>query len=163
MILQLLLALTLNSSCGVERGAVKYLTDPGAAKIVWTPRIATIAQLRAIPALKGKPTTRTKPEFQVYTLKRVLIKLVKVEADEDYHTVLADAQGNTMIVEIPSVNCEHNAHLKSLAADRKTVLTHVGRYADVTGVLFLDFKHGQTGVAPNAVELHPVVSVKIVK
>jgi hypothetical protein len=26
----------------------------------------------------------------------------------------------------------------------------------VTGVAFFDFDHGQTGVAPNANELHPV-------
>ena len=30
--------------------------------------------------------------------------------------------------------------------------------ATITGVAFFDFKHGQTGVAPNAIELHPVVS-----
>jgi hypothetical protein len=27
----------------------------------------------------------------------------------------------------------------------------------VTGVALFDFKHGQTGVAPNAIELHPVL------
>jgi hypothetical protein len=29
--------------------------------------------------------------------------------------------------------------------------------ASVTGVAFFDFDHGQTGVAPNAIELHPVL------
>jgi hypothetical protein len=29
--------------------------------------------------------------------------------------------------------------------------------AAVTGVAFFDFDHGQTGVAPNAIELHPVL------
>jgi hypothetical protein len=29
----------------------------------------------------------------------------------------------------------------------------------VTGVLFFDVPHGQTGVAPNAVELHPVIGI----
>jgi hypothetical protein len=29
--------------------------------------------------------------------------------------------------------------------------------ARVTGVAFFDFFHGQTGVAPNAIELHPVL------
>jgi hypothetical protein len=27
----------------------------------------------------------------------------------------------------------------------------------VTGVLFFDYPHGQTGVAPNAIEVHPVL------
>jgi hypothetical protein len=30
--------------------------------------------------------------------------------------------------------------------------------ANVTGVAFFDFQHGQTGVAPNAIELHPVLA-----
>ena len=29
--------------------------------------------------------------------------------------------------------------------------------ARVTGVAFFDFPHGQTGVAPNAIELHPIL------
>jgi hypothetical protein len=29
--------------------------------------------------------------------------------------------------------------------------------ARVLGVAFFDFKHGQTGVAPNAIELHPIL------
>jgi len=32
--------------------------------------------------------------------------------------------------------------------------------ARVTGVAFFDFKHGQTGVAPNAIELHPVLAFR---
>jgi hypothetical protein len=30
--------------------------------------------------------------------------------------------------------------------------------ARVVGVLFFDYDHGQIGVAPNAVELHPVLA-----
>jgi hypothetical protein len=29
--------------------------------------------------------------------------------------------------------------------------------ARITGVAFYDFLHGQTGVAPNGIELHPVL------
>jgi hypothetical protein len=32
--------------------------------------------------------------------------------------------------------------------------------ARVTGVAFFDFNHGQTGVAPNAIELHPVLAFR---
>jgi hypothetical protein len=31
------------------------------------------------------------------------------------------------------------------------------RRAKVTGVAFFDFKHGQSGVAPNAIELQPIL------
>jgi len=30
-------------------------------------------------------------------------------------------------------------------------------HARMVGVAFFDFKHGQTGVAPNAIELHPIL------
>ena len=30
----------------------------------------------------------------------------------------------------------------------------------VTGVRFFDFLHGQTGVAPNGIELHPVLDIQ---
>ena len=32
--------------------------------------------------------------------------------------------------------------------------------AQITGVAFFDFKHGQTGVAPNAIELHPILGFR---
>jgi len=32
--------------------------------------------------------------------------------------------------------------------------------ARVTGVVFFDFFHGQTGVARNAIELHPVLAFR---
>jgi hypothetical protein len=38
--------------------------------------------------------------------------------------------------------------------------TYVGQRATLTGVRFFDFKHGQTGVADNAVEVHPVFGFK---
>jgi hypothetical protein len=34
------------------------------------------------------------------------------------------------------------------------------RRAAVTGVAFFDYDHGQTGVAPNAIELHPVLGFR---
>jgi hypothetical protein len=40
--------------------------------------------------------------------------------------------------------------------ERWTVKTR----AAVTGVAFFDYDHGQTGVAPNAIELHPVLAFR---
>src|SRR5262249_8568325 len=37
---------------------------------------------------------------------------------------------------------------------------HVCARASVTGVAFFDFRHGQTGVAPNGIELHPILSFR---
>jgi hypothetical protein len=46
-----------------------------------------------------------------------------------------------------------------MIAARKAVLGHPGfcSRAQITGVAFFDFLHGQTGVAPNGIELHPVL------
>jgi hypothetical protein len=35
--------------------------------------------------------------------------------------------------------------------------------ASVTGVAFFDFHHGQTGVAPNAIELHPILAFRCLR
>jgi hypothetical protein len=35
----------------------------------------------------------------------------------------------------------------------------IGDVIEVTGVGFFDYEHGQNGVAPNAIELHPVLGV----
>ncbi|HET9096986.1 MAG TPA: hypothetical protein VFN37_10015, partial [Candidatus Baltobacteraceae bacterium] len=37
-----------------------------------------------------------------------------------------------------------------------------GIVVDVTGVAFFDALHGQTGVAPNGIEIHPVLSIDFV-
>jgi hypothetical protein len=31
----------------------------------------------------------------------------------------------------------------------------------ICGIAFFDFKHGQDGVAPNAIELHPVLGFRV--
>jgi hypothetical protein len=36
-------------------------------------------------------------------------------------------------------------------------LVHVCRRAKVTGVAFFDSEHGETGAAPNGIELHPIL------
>jgi hypothetical protein len=39
-------------------------------------------------------------------------------------------------------------------------LTHTSVRARITGVGFLDFGRGQSGVAPNGFELHPILKVE---
>ena len=43
------------------------------------------------------------------------------------------------------------------AMNRARAQVRLCRKARVTGVAFFDFNHGQTGVAPNAIELHPIL------
>jgi hypothetical protein len=44
---------------------------------------------------------------------------------------------------------------RQIAGSRR--LARICPRACVTGVAFFDFLHGQTGVAPNGIELHPVL------
>jgi hypothetical protein len=43
--------------------------------------------------------------------------------------------------------------------DESSFMTPVGKTAIITGVGFFDSSHGQTGVAPTAIELHPIFSL----
>ena len=131
----------------------------------------TIANLAALPAPSNKPeTNREQPtETTVFVLNATLTEF-RLEDDSDYHLVLSDSAGKTMIAEIPSPNCvssgspfavaitnarsEFDAHLKP-TTDFKTANVPVL----VKGVGFFDFLHGQTGVAPNGIELHPVLDI----
>lgn len=49
-----------------------------------------------------------------------------------------------------------NASWSSALSNARAV-ARVCSKARVTGVAFFDYQHGQTGVAPNAIELHPVL------
>jgi hypothetical protein len=98
------------------------------------------------------------------------LTLYKLESDSDYHLVLQDAGGLTMIVEIPSPTCvgagspflpgitnarnEFNAKFTATTSFQTANIP-----VKVTGVGMFDFLHGQTGVAPNGIELHPVLDI----
>jgi len=158
--------------CGVERWPVKTGTDSD-SKLVNLDNVSstTIANLVALLAPSNKPeTNRVQPtETTVFILNATLTQF-KLEDDSDYHLVLSDTAGKTMIVEIPSPKCvssgspftaaisnarsEFDTHLKA-TPDFNTVNIPV----QVKGVGFFDFLHGQTGVAPNGIELHPVLDI----
>jgi hypothetical protein len=79
-----------------------------------------------------------------------------------------------MIAEFPNVACAatdvQRVYAGMLQA-RKAAIEQLGKptakfkrfaghpVATVTGVGFFDFIHGQIGVSPNGIELHPVVAI----
>jgi len=161
------------SGCGVERWAVKTLTDPGASKVALGTVVAsTIADLTGIAA-PINPTDRLAPvETTVYQIKGTLT-VAKREADGDFHLVVQDQAGATMIVEIPDPGCATGSVVyKQLVQVRTAFVAKYGTPGvyprpelrpnvpvTVTGVGFFDRIHGQTGVAKNGAELHPVLSL----
>jgi len=48
---------------------------------------------------------------------------------------------------------------KARMADETAAMTQVNASATITGVGFFDSSHGQTGVAPSAIELHPILDI----
>jgi hypothetical protein len=140
-------------SCGIERWAIKTLKD--------RPRLlpaqaTTVANLTRLPAPGYIPAKRRlASERRIYSV--VASVTLKPEADLDYHLVLRSG-GRTMIAEAPSGLCTSGAtaaRRKQMLAARKAV--RVCARARVVGVGFFDYRHGQTGVAPNGIELHPVL------
>jgi SH3 domain-containing protein/excalibur calcium-binding domain-containing protein len=158
--------------CGVERWSVKTGTDADASKVDLTTSVpTTIADMTALAKPSALPSKqRLEPtETTVWVIQATLI-MYKQEDDSDYHLVISDEDDNTMIVEIPSPDCVGNNSpflvgiaLARMQFDDQFTATsspdEVSIPVQVTGVGFFDSLHGQTGVAPNGIELHPVLNI----
>jgi hypothetical protein len=158
-------------SCGVERHEVKDLLDgfvPGTAQD------SSVAQLRALPVPPDAEAGRTPPERVVYRI-RALAVADKIEADSDIHLAIADPAdpGATMIAELPAASClAESSEAPELESARADLVAALGapptgssyhdlsprRCVTLTGVAFFDRIHGQRGVAPNGIELHPLLA-----
>lgn len=161
--------------CGSERWKVKTFTDLDTGKVNLTPVQETVHHLRTLTRPTSLPTTRRKGpvELTTYQVNAVLVGW-KLETDQDFHVVIAEPghPKQTMIVEIPDSTCRQvctSPVLAQINEARRTVVTELGqphtsfhrvpgnRTVTVTGIGFFDFAHGQTGRAPNSIELHPVI------
>ena len=104
---------------------------------------------------------------------RADLKEMSEENDLDIHLVIADTTGQTMIAEFPSGDCQgvdhstqrdaigtaRNALTQACGAPPSGTFNQLSGSATLTGVGFFDEGHGQQGVAPNGIELHPVLAV----
>lgn len=164
--------------CGTERWPVKTLADPqGKAMFDAPATTSTIAELSALPAptrkeLMAAMNTRFPAEIQAgRKLVHAVVLGFKLETDSDVHIVLADRadQSITMVAEIPSPGCVPEKYRSYIAGVRASFITAFGnptprmkhlprpRPIQAEGPLFFDMIHGQTGVAKNGVELHPLL------
>lgn len=158
--------------CGTERWSVKTGSDAGASSInLASVTPTTIAAMRAQARPASLPSTgRISPqETTVYTIDATMT-LFKLETDSDYHMVIADSGGLTMITELTDPACAAaSAFLPQLQSARHefdaaytpgSTFQSVSVPVRVMGIGFFDYLHGQTGVAPNGIELHPVLDVQ---
>jgi hypothetical protein len=162
-----------NGSCGVERWSVKTGTDADAGLInLQSTTQTTIDSLISLPAPTTLPANnRIQPtETTVFQVRATLTEY-RLEADSDYHLILSDGAGNTMIAEIASPACvgPSSVLLSSIQNARSEFDAHYTPTSSfqtanvsitVTGVGFFDSIHGQSGVAPNGIELHAVLDVQ---
>jgi hypothetical protein len=156
------------SSCGTERWNVKTGTDSQAPSLSLVPMPNTIATLVALPAAGAGSARETPTETTLWELKDVTLTELKEESDSDYHLVISDG-AHTMIAEIPWPACAKNSPWTCFISrarseiDAKYTVTSSPQYPSVTitlrGFGFFDYPHGQNGVAPNAIELHPVLQL----
>jgi hypothetical protein len=165
--------------CGTERWAVKTLSEEGVNCIDFTPKQTTIAWLvsQAAPGRLSDDSRSGPVECQIWQLTGRLVGF-KAEDDGDFHIVLADLNDPnlTMIVEIPDSDCSGacaSAHEADIVRAREDFIRSFGkpntRYhrvgpdqvVTVSGAGFFDFKHRQTGLASNGIELHPLIGFRV--
>jgi hypothetical protein len=172
------------ATCGVDRWPVKTLSDPKVGDVDFTPHDTSVGRLSNKPDPHTKSSTPGLDgvETTTYRVKARLLEF-KREDDKDIHLVISvpSAPAKTMIVEFPDTTCPgaNSSPKKSQMAKARSALTNAcgaapgpsSDFADlkgtatVTGVGFFDVKHAtpQTGVAPNNIELHPVLRLSSAK
>jgi hypothetical protein len=165
--------------CGTERWSIKTLSDPDAEKVNYKPEHRTVQYLRTLPRPDvHEDSPRLRPyEFRSYRVRAKLLLAAK-EDDHDFHVVIGQPHHGKrrMIVEFPDPQCKGPAgsiKRDAMARARRQLLNACGTIgssftelhgiAVIKGVAFFDFDHGQTGVAPNAIELHPALKFRMVR
>ena len=160
------------AQCGVERWSVKTGTDADVGLINLASSTAqTIVTMRSWTAPNPIPANNRVSPFETtqWVLNATLTQY-KLESDSDYHLVLSDASGNTMIAEIPSPSCvgagspfgpgiTNSRNQFDARFTATTSFQTANIPVQIRGVGMFDFLHGQTGVAPNGIEIHPVLNI----
>ena len=167
--------------CGTERWSLKTLSDSDADSFTSEePKEMTVSELITQRAPSKLPATSRVPFEKTLVKVHALLIGWKVESgatgDQDFHMVIADPDdtGKQMIVEVPSPDCQlacSSQFLDDFKANRDQVPGKLGDPAEnfqsldrpwlvtITGPAFFDFNHGQIGLAPNCLEIHPVVNI----
>ena len=172
MLLALLLAVACN---GEERWPEKVMRDRAARRVNLEAQSTTVADLAALPVahpVKGhEPRGVIEAEFRAWTVEGVVI-VARRNADQDAHIAIR-AEGATLITESAHPACAYgsivldqikaarrqiHAAVGGRDITRSTLARLTGKRVRVTGIGFVDKLHGQEGIAPNGIELHPITA-----
>jgi len=160
------------AQCTGERWSVKTGTDPDATLVnLSSTTSTTIASLSGIAAPATLPdNARVRPtEVTTWVLNATLVRYAR-SFDADYHMVFTDGVGHTMIAEIPDPGCVGPgsplvAGIAHARAQFDAMFTATSTFQNanvpvqITGVGFFDYFEGQEGIAPNGIELHPIIDI----
>ncbi len=165
--------------CGTERWMVKAFADRDASRVNLTPRQMTVSELISFVLPTKLPSDRrvAPVELQTYRVNALLMSYKQENGDHDFHLTIADPQdvSHTMIAEIPDPQCSNvcsSPQVSRISYARETFAnrfhpefryTHLDApvQVTVTGIGFFDYAHGQSGRAPNSIELHPVLDIEV--
>jgi hypothetical protein len=164
---------SLAAACGDERRPVQVAADQNAVEIADFPRTANIAELAAIiapPAPAARPSARFAPaEFTVYTVSGTLLSIDRT-ADGEIRLVIADREPpQTEIVAVaPDPACAAGSRFAdNIAAVRDAIERKFGTFSRLTpalpvtatGIAYFSARRGEPGMAPNGIELHPLIGL----
>ena len=169
--------MTCGAQCGEERWLVKTLADPDRGLVDLHARRSSVAELAALPRPEELPEAgRVEGAERSTFVVEAYLAGWSPENDGDIHLILADPdqQTVTLIAEIPDPECSgacSSGFAQAYAEARSVLEVGLARpnpedrplRVEVTGVGFFDYLHGQTGVAPNGIELHPVLKLRLLE
>jgi hypothetical protein len=159
--------------CGVERWAIKTMSDPSRDQVDLRPITTTVESLATILREPGTDFQRgPSAERHVFVIEGFLSGW-RLESDRDYHVIVfgLNNQRLSLIGEIPHPQCFgacQSGFAEQFAQARAELerCVHQPNPRDrpirvrVEGVGFFDREHGQSGSAPNQFELHPVLKLE---
>jgi hypothetical protein len=163
----------LELGCGGERWAVKTGTDADRAKVDPTTISTSVAYLAGRPQPSTYPQDERIAPFELHTYEiTATVTQYTQAADHDIHMVLHDSQGRSMIAEIPKPSCVGTTSpwRAAIAVARFTwesaypassAWRVIHRSVTLRGLGFFDRPEGQTGIARNGIELHPVIYLRL--
>lgn len=154
--------------CGFERWSVKIGADRDIQLVDTVPTPTTVSELAGLsrPNSDFPQDARVSPvEFKSFLLRARLVRVI-AEDDSDLHLVLRDLEDerSTIVAEIPHPECSSNDTFALNFAAARQALRGVGRdgIVEIVGFGFFDFMHGQSGMAPNGIEIHPVLYLRAI-
>ncbi|MGH9208844.1 MAG: hypothetical protein ACRD1G_20245, partial [Acidimicrobiales bacterium] len=130
----------------------------------------TVGYLTTLPVPPSLPDNqRISPtELTQYQVTGTIVDVVPPSGghDGDYHVVIQDnSSSNVMITEIPDPLCvPTSSPFAAMAANARSVFvaheaTAIGSTVTIKGVGFFDSNTLTSSVAPNKIELHPVLDI----